>query len=58
MKQISMIFYVCVTGNFEHFQYFHFETKFPKNENLFQKTEVPNFSQCLYSMLRQIEWGE
>ena len=34
-------FYVTITGNFERFQYFNFETIFLKNENLFQKTGVP-----------------
>ena len=29
---------------FEHFQYFHFETNFLENENLFQKTGVLFFS--------------
>ena len=35
--------YVTITGNFERFQYFNFETDFLENENLFQKTGVPFF---------------
>ena len=31
-------FYVTISGSFERFQYFHFETDFLENENLFQKT--------------------
>ena len=30
-------FYVTISGNFEHFQYFNFEADFLENENLFQK---------------------
>ena len=37
-------FYVTISGNFERFQYFNFETNFLENENLFQKTGVPFFS--------------
>ena len=37
-------FYVTTTGNFKSFHYFIFESNFPKNENLFQKTGVPFFS--------------
>ena len=33
----STCLYVTVSGNFERFQYFNFETGFPENENLFQK---------------------
>ena len=33
----SECFYVTITGNLERFQYFNFETNFPKNENLFKK---------------------
>ena len=40
----SACFYVTITGNFEQFQYFRFETDFLENENLFQKTAVPFFS--------------
>ena len=62
-----------ITGNFERFQYFNFETKlFWKNVNLFQKTGVPFLVEstkidnrtfpykllCLKPMLRQIEWGK
>ena len=34
----------AISGNFERFQYFNFETDFLENENLFQKTGVPFFS--------------
>ena len=37
-------FYVTISGNFERFQYFYFETDFLENENPFQKTGVPFFS--------------
>ena len=37
-------FYVTITGNFEHFQYFNLETDFHENINLFQKTGAPSFS--------------
>ena len=33
-------FYVTISGNFERFQYFYFETDFPENENPFPKTGV------------------
>ena len=36
--------YVTISGNFERFQYFNFETDFLENYNLFQKTGVPFFS--------------
>ena len=32
-------FYLTITGSFECYQYFDFETNFLKNENLFQKME-------------------
>ena len=64
---------MTISGTFERFQYFHFETNFLKNRNLFQKTVVPfsswkyldwkcniSIQICLSSkkpMLRQIEWG-
>ena len=35
---------VTISGNFECFWYFNFETDFLENENIFQKTEVPLFS--------------
>ena len=38
----SACFYVTISENFEHFQYF--ETDFLGNENFFQKTGVPYFS--------------
>ena len=38
------MFYVTITGNFELFQYFNFEAKFLKKENLFQKTVISFFS--------------
>ena len=37
-------FYVTSSENFEHSQYFNFETDFLENENFFQKTGVPHFS--------------
>ena len=40
----SAWFYVTISENFEHFQYFHFETDFLENENFFHKTGVPFFS--------------
>ena len=36
----SACFYVTISENFKRFQYFNFETDFPENENLFQKTGV------------------
>ena len=30
---------MTISGNFERFKYFNFETKFLENENLFQKLE-------------------
>ena len=33
-------FYVTISGNFERFHYFCFETDFPENENPFSKTGV------------------
>ena len=36
--------FLCdVSENFEHFQYFNFETDLLENENFFQKTGVPFF---------------
>ena len=40
----SACFYVTISENFEHFQYFNLETDFLENENFFQKTGVPFFS--------------
>ena len=34
----SACFYVTISENFEHFQYFNFQTDFVENKNLFQKT--------------------
>ena len=34
------MFYVTISEDFEHFQYFNFETDFLENENFFQKTGV------------------
>ena len=34
-------FFMTITRNFERFQYFHFQTNFLKNEQLFQKIAVP-----------------
>ena len=60
--KISAYFYVKIAENVERFQYFHFETNFLKNENLFQilvvftwkhlqtqyfHTKFPATSQCL-----------
>ena len=33
------MFYVTISGNFEHVQWFNFKTDFAENENLFQKLE-------------------
>ena len=41
---MSACFNVTITGNFERFQYFNFETDFLEKENLFQKTGVKFFS--------------
>ena len=38
-------FYVTISENFEHFQYFNCETDFLENENVFQKTGVQFFSE-------------
>ena len=40
----SECFHVTISGNFERFQYFKFETDFLENENLFQKIGVLIFS--------------
>ena len=32
---------MTISGSFEHFQYFNFETYFLKNERLSQKTGIP-----------------
>ena len=34
---------MTISGNFERFQYFNFETDFLENENFFQKLKVPFF---------------
>ena len=34
---------MTIKGNFEHFQFFNFETDFTENENLFQTSGVPFF---------------
>ena len=34
-------FYMRISGNFERFQYFDFETDFLENESLSEKTGVP-----------------
>ena len=36
---------MTISGNFEQFQHFNFETNFLKNVNLFQKTGVPFLGQ-------------
>ena len=40
----SVCFYMIISGNFDRFQYFNFETDFLENENLFQNTGEPFFS--------------
>ena len=40
----SASFYLTISGNFESFQYFNFETDFAENEKLFQKPGVLFFS--------------
>ena len=40
----SARFYVTITGNFERFQYFNFETNFLENANSFPKTGEQNIS--------------
>ena len=66
----STCFYVTISGNFERFQYYKFETDFLEYENHFQKTGVPflvestkietdHFYRKLpyeKPMLRQIKW--
>ena len=42
----SACFYVTISENFEHFQYFNFETDFLQNENFFQKTGAPFLVKC------------
>ena len=44
MLGISGIFYVTITGSFECFQHFNFETNFLKNENLFFKKLENSFA--------------
>ena len=39
----SACFYVMISENFEHLQYFNFETDFLENENFFHKTGVTLF---------------
>ena len=65
------VFYMTITGNFELFQYFFFETSFLEKENLFWKTGVnflswkstvervafPYKTSCQKPILRQTEWG-
>ena len=54
---------MTISWNFEHFQYFHFETDFLENENVFQveSTKIEN-ALFLYNTAiwetnaRQIEW--
>ena len=63
---------MMITGNFERFHYFNFETNFLKSENLFVKTAAPIFYlkvirwktqpfhtrlPCHNSMFKQIEQG-
>ena len=37
-------FYVTISEHFKRFQWVNFETDFPKNENVFQKTGLQLFS--------------
>ena len=39
-----LAFFVTISGNFQRFQYFNFETDFLENEKLSQKIAVPFFS--------------
>ena len=41
LRDLHVFMYVTVTGKFECFQYFNFETNFLENKNLFRKTAVP-----------------
>ena len=56
---------MTISGNFERFQYFNFETDFLENESLFQKTGIPLRLKTYHfhtklpyqkPMLRQTEW--
>ena len=50
----STCFYQTSTVNFECFQYFNFEKKILKNENIFQKTGVPFFNWKYQDLNRNI----
>ena len=39
----SLCFYMTISEDFKHFQYFNFEIDFLENKNLFQKTGVQFF---------------
>ena len=54
----SACFYVTVSGDFERFKYFNFETDFVENENLFHKTGALFFTKLPYEkpLLREIKW--
>ena len=66
----SESFYVMISENPEHFQYFNFETDFLENKTFFKKMEYSFLVECTKiekasfpyktaiseSMLRQIEW--
>ena len=54
---------MTISENFEHFQYFNFETDFLENENFFQKLEYRFLVErtkiekaSFKPMLRQTEW--
>ena len=68
----SVYFHVIITEDFERFQYFNFETGFPKNGNFFKinwstafqlkvlRPKTQHFHTklpCPKPMSRQIEWG-
>ena len=52
-------FYVTITGNFEHFQYFNFETNFLKNTYFLKSFQMQHFHTrllCQKPLLRQSKW--
>ena len=50
----SACFYLTITGNDEHFQYFNFQTNFLKKVKLSQTTTVPFFSWKYFYLKRNI----
>ena len=60
----SACFYVMISENFEHLQYFNFETDFLENKTFFKKLEYhflverTKIEKASFQkpMLRQIEW--